>query len=101
MTGLSSKELHILQEVFKNFTNIEEVLLFGSRALNTHKKASDIDIAIKGKLDIQTLSKLKYRLEEDTTLPYFFDVIIYERIDNKELKEHIDKFGKTIYIFKP
>lgn len=97
MMGLSIEELQILKDVFKTFKNIDEVVLFGSRALNTHKKGSDVDIAIKGNIDIQTLSKLKYTLEEDTLLPYFFDVVIYERIDNKDLKEHIDKFGQIIY----
>jgi uncharacterized protein len=96
MIGLSQKELEILKEVFKKFDNIKEVILFGSRALGTHKTASDIDLAIKGNMNINTLSKLKYTLEEDTNLPYFFDVVIYDNLDNLELKKHIDEFGKVI-----
>jgi uncharacterized protein len=97
MIGLSPKELEILQNVFKKFDDIKEVILFGSRALGTHKTASDIDLAIKGNVDVNTLSKLKYTLEEDTNLPYFFDVVIYDNLDNLELKKHIDEFGKKIY----
>ena len=97
MIGLSPKELEILQNVFKKFDDIKEVILFGSRALGTHKTASDIDLAIKGKVDINTLSKLKYTLEEDTNLPYFFDVVIYDNLDNMELKKHIDEFGLLIW----
>ena len=96
MIGLSPKELEILKDVFKKFDDIKEVILFGSRALGTHKTASDIDLAIKGKVNINTLSKLKYTLEEDTNLPYFFDVVIYDNLDNLELKKHIDEFGKVI-----
>lgn len=98
MIGLSPKELEILQNVFKKFDKIEEVILFGSRALGTHKTASDIDLAIKGNVDINTLSKLKYTLEEDTNLPYFFDVVIYDNLENLELKKHIDEFGKVIFM---
>ncbi len=97
MIGLTPKEQEILQNVFKKFDNINEVILFGSRALGTHKTASDIDLAIKGSVDINILSKLKYALEEDTNLPYFFDVVIYDNLDNLELKKHIDEFGKIIY----
>ena len=97
MIGLTQKELEILKDVFKKFDDIKEVILFGSRALGTHKTASDIDLAIKGNVDINTLSKLKYTLEEDTNLPYFFDVVIYENLDNLELKTHIDEFGKIIW----
>lgn len=97
MIGLSPKELEILKNVFKKFDDIKEVILFGSRALGTHKTASDIDLAIKGKVDINTLSKLKYTLEEETTLPYFFDVVVYDNLDNLELKKHIDEFGERIY----
>ena len=97
MIGLSQKELEILKEVFKKFDNINEVILFGSRALGKHRPSSDIDLAIKGNVDINTLSKLKYILEEETTLPYFFDIVIYDNLENQELKKHIDEFGKIIY----
>ena len=96
MIGLTQKELEILKSVFEKFDEINEVILFGSRALGTHKKSSDIDLAIKGKVNINTLSKLKYTLEEDTILPYFFDVVIYDNIKNIELKNHIDEFGVFI-----
>ena len=96
MIGLTQKELEILKSVFEKFYEINEVILFGSRALGTHKKSSDIDLAIKGKVNINTLSKLKYTLEEETILPYFFDVIIYDNLENQELKKHIDEFGVFI-----
>jgi len=98
MIGLSEKELSTLREVFTQFDAIEEVILFGSRALGTHKKASDVDLAIKGKnIDLDTLSKLKYTLEEQTNLPYFFDVVIYDKISDEALKKAIDVGGKFIY----
>ena len=96
MIGLTQKELEVLEKVFKKFDKLEEVILFGSRALGTHKKASDIDLAIKGDVDINTLAKLKYTLEEDTLLPYFFDIVIYDNLENEELKKHIDEFGISI-----
>ena len=97
MIGLTPKELEILQNVFKKFDDIKEVILFGSRALGTHKIASDIDLAIKGDVNINILSKLKFTLEEDTNLPYFFDIVIYDNLENLELKKHIDEFGRLIY----
>ena len=97
MIGLTNKELEVLTKVFEKFDKLEEVILFGSRALGSNKRASDIDLAIKGDININTLSKIKYILEEDTLLPYFFDVVIYNNLENVELKNHIDKYGKTIY----
>lgn len=98
MLGLSETELSTLREVFAKLDAIEEVILFGSRARGTHKKASDVDLAIKGKnIDLNTLSKLKYNLDEETNLPYFFDVIVYDKISDEALKRAIDEGGERIY----
>jgi predicted nucleotidyltransferase len=98
MIGLSEHELSILREVFAKFDAIEEVILFGSRAHGTHQKASDVDLAIKGKnIDLNTLSKLKYTLEEETNLPYFFDIVIYDKISDEALKRAIDEGGIEIH----
>lgn len=98
MLGLSETELSTLREVFTQFDAIEEVILFGSRARGTHKKASDVDLAIKGKnIDLDTLAKLKYTLEEETNLPYFFDVVIYDKISDDALKRTIDEGGVKLY----
>lgn len=91
MTGLTDAELETLRGVFARFPQIEEVILFGSRAHGTHRPSSDIDLAIKGKdITLDTLAKLRYTLEEETNLPYFFDAVIYERIENEGLKRVID-----------
>ena len=99
MLGLSETELSTLREVFTKFDAIEEVILFGSRARGSHQKASDVDLTIKGKnIDLNTLTKLKYILEEKTNLPYFFDVVIYDKITNDALKKAIDEGGVVLYI---
>ena len=98
MLGLSEHELSTLREVFAKFNAIEEVILFGSRARGTHQKASDVDLAIKGKnIDLDTLAKLTYTLENDTNLPYFFDVVMYDKLKDDALRKAIDEGGKKIY----
>lgn len=98
MLGLSETELSTLREIFTKFDTIEEVILFGSRARGTHQKASDVDLAIKGKkIDLDTLAKLKYILEEETNLPYFFDIVMYDKIKDDALKKAIDEGGTTMY----
>jgi uncharacterized protein len=98
MIGLSDSELQTLRDVFARFPDIEEVILFGSRALGTHRPSSDVDLALKGKnLSIDTLAKFRYILEEETNLPYFFDVVIYDRVENETLKREIDEGGNQIY----
>ena len=53
--------------------------------------------AKQNNMEQKTNAKLRYTLEEETNLPYFFDVVIYERIENEELKRAIDGGGRKIY----
>jgi len=96
--GLSETDffeiIHILE---KNFT-IEEAIIFGSRAKGNFKNGSDIDLALKGKnFDNDDLLELSYLLNEETFLPYKFDLLIYNSIKNKKLIEHIQRCGIIIY----
>jgi uncharacterized protein len=95
--GLTDEEISEMSEVFKRFPSIEKVILFGSRAMGNHKPGSDVDLALMGKVNEDTLFQVHEALEEETLLPYFFDVIAYEEINNPALKEHIDDYGKAIY----
>lgn len=98
MIALTDSELQTLRDVFSRFSDISEVILFGSRARGTHRPSSDVDLALMGKnLGLDTLAKLRYILEEETNLPYFFDIVIYDRVENEALKREIDEKQKLIY----
>jgi predicted nucleotidyltransferase len=76
---------------------VEEAYLFGSRAKGNFKNGSDIDIAIEGDglilhniLDIQTeYDKLNF--------PYKLDLIIFNRITEQNLIEHINRVGIKLF----
>ncbi|MGL5035289.1 MAG: nucleotidyltransferase family protein, partial [Microcystaceae cyanobacterium] len=81
------------------FSDISEVILFGSRAKGNHKPGSDVDLAVKGdRLKQNTLAQLADYLNEETPLPYFFDLVHYENLENLLLIKHIDRRG--ILLFK-
>ena len=71
--------------------------MFGSRAKGTFRAGSDVDLAVKGCSD-SDVTLLSAALNEETTFPYFFDVVAYEKISNQELLAHIDRVGVTLYI---
>ena len=89
MYGLTTKELNEIKKILTQHTS--KAILFGSRAKGNYKKGSDIDIAIIG--DEREVS---YLLNEETFLPYFFDVVNLEKIKNKNLIEHIKRVGKWL-----
>ncbi len=97
MFGLTNIDLQFIVDVIKSYPQIDEAIIFGSRALNTHKKGSDIDIALKGRKIGSTASTISGILNEESHLPYFCDVLDYDLIDNEDLRNHIDRVGQQIY----
>ena len=53
--------------------------------------------AKQNNMEQKTNAKLRYILEEETNLPYFFDVVVYEKVENEELKRAIEEGGEVIY----
>ncbi|MDA3918880.1 MAG: restriction endonuclease subunit S [Deltaproteobacteria bacterium] len=95
---MTKKDIQTIIQVLKKYPEVEIAVLYGSRALGTYQRGSDIDIALKGShLTSSICSHIHFELEEETLLPYFFDITDYQRIKNKKLKEHIDRVGKVIY----
>ncbi|MCT4660360.1 MAG: nucleotidyltransferase domain-containing protein [Tissierellales bacterium] len=99
MYGLLDRDIKSILEVMSKFSEIEEAIIFGSRAIGNYKKGSDIDIAIKGvNITRRIIRRVSDALNEEYPIPYFFDIIHYESLDNKKLIDHIDIEGKIIYL---
>jgi|GEM_PF-494321 len=96
--GLSQRNLNDIWDAFTHFPEIEQVLLFGSRAKGNYRPGSDVDLAVKGQsLHRRQINRLSDLLNEEYPLPYFFDVLHYETLANLDLVAHIDRVGKIIY----
>ncbi len=96
-SGLSLEDIQSIQAVLRQFPDIQNALLFGSRAKGNFKPASDVDIVLKGNVSLDTLSKVSNLLNNYVQIPYFFDVISYKAIENDNLRNHIDRVGISVY----
>ena len=94
--GLSENTVNILKNFFAKYPEIEEVKVYGSRAKGNYRKGSDIDFVIYGNISFRLLSKISEEIDELAT-PYKYDVTDYKTIKNQDLKDHIDRVGKTFY----
>ena len=96
--GLSNEQLETIRRLLSEDPAIHEAILFGSRAIGTFKEASDIDLAIKGdSFDIFMANSLKSRLEDETHIPFFFDIVAYKNVVSEDLKRRIREDGVVIY----
>ncbi len=101
MFGLDTDTIEKIKIAFSKFSQIEKVVLYGSRAIGNYKNGSDIDITLIGKN--LTLKNTVYPLMDSIDefyFPYTFDISIFDRIDNKNLIEHIKSAGKVFYLKK-
>ena len=98
MYGISSQQWKVIFSIFLRHKDlINWVKLFGSRARGDGRVTSDVDLAVSVK-DGATLSLIE--AFEDSSLPYTFDIIDYDRQSNENLKKEIDRDGKLIFAVK-
>ena len=97
MFGLDEKNIKKINKVFSDFSEIDFVKIYGSRAKGNYRYNSDIDITLEGNnITYNTLISVEKNLD-DLLLPYRFDVSIFNSLENKELISHINRIGFTLY----
>lgn len=96
--GLSDQTLQKIQDVFMRYPQVEEAVLYGSRARGDYKNGSDIDLTLHGgdALTHTILSRIANDLD-DQLLPYTIDLSIFKNIRNPEMVDQIERVGVALY----
>ena len=95
--GLTAHELQALRRVLASFSEVEEAIVYGSRARGTNRTSSDIDITLKGDgLTYLQLAILDEKID-DLCLFYFVDLSLFSMLKNPDLTNSILREGKVLY----
>ena len=95
--GLTNEDITRIIKVFEKYAPLEEVWIYGSRAMDTYKPASDIDLTLIGSgIDLHIQQQIEFDLD-DLLLPYKFDISNYDKITNPDFLDHIQRVGKKFY----
>lgn len=95
--GLTPETIEKINSVFAKYPEVEEVIIYGSRAKGNFRNGSDIDISLKGKdLNDSIRSKIFWDID-DLDTPYLFDISIFDKLKSPDLEEHINRVGKLFY----
>jgi uncharacterized protein len=98
MYGLKSLEMKHIVSVLEDFLEVEEAVIFGSRAMGNYRRSSDVDIALKGRLvNGEVTARVSAALNGLPGKPFRFDVVCYAELDNPVLIEHIGRVGQVLY----
>jgi predicted nucleotidyltransferase len=96
--GLSYRTLNTLHSIFQKYPGVRQAFLYGSRAKGNYRIGSDIDISLKTDDSFTHTDLLRIGNDfDDSDMPYFVDVSIYDNLSNPDLKAHIDRVGKVLY----
>jgi uncharacterized protein len=74
----------------------ERIMVFGSRAKGVWREGSDIDIAVWGPLWNALQAERARELLEERFFPWSFDVTLPDKIENRDIADHIDRVGFEI-----
>jgi len=92
--GLTRHDRDLIRDVLARHPEVRRVTLFGSRAMGTFGRGSDIDLALEGPdLDARTLTRIATELE-DSDLPYKVDLLLRDDQLEPKLEAHIRRHGR-------
>lgn len=95
--GLSDMTIAKICDVLSRHPSVEKAVLYGSRAKETFKPGSDIDLSLHGAtITLKELGDIDSELD-DLLLPYTIDLLIFETLNHVKLREHIERVGKVFY----
>lgn len=96
--GLRDTDINYMHDLFRQHPDIEQVWVYGSRAKGINRPGSDVDLALIGPdIKRETVSHVHFVLEEDSPMPFFFDVLYWNTLANQKLKDEIEQTGKLLY----
>ena len=94
---INDKLLEDLRYIFIKYSEIDKVILFGSRARGDNKVNSDVDLCIFGEgITHLVYAKVTMDIEELNT-PLSFDVLNFNELSKNELIDNILSEGVDIY----
>jgi len=99
--GLTEATMAKIVNVLADHPQVEQAVLYGSRAKGNYKNGSDIDLTLMGR-ELQTADLLSIMGElDDLLLPYMIDLSLFHQLTHPELIEHIRRVGIIFYEKKP
>ncbi len=97
MGGLSDLTIAKISRVLQKHPEVEQGILYGSRALGTFRPGSDIDLTLHGdELNGDIIAKIASELD-DLLLPQSIDLSMFKALDHLSLIEHINSVGVSLY----
>lgn len=96
--GLPDSTIWKIRAVLDRYPQVEQAILYGSRAKGDYKSGSDIDLTLIGSADLtpNALYKILDDLD-DLLLPYTVDLSIFNTISDGEMVDYIQRTGVTFY----
>jgi predicted nucleotidyltransferase len=95
--GLSEAALTAIQRVLASYPEVEQAILYGSRALGRHRPGSDIDLTLLGAaLTERSLARIDADLD-DLLLPWVVDLSCFSSLRHPALLDHIQRVGQVLY----
>ena len=95
--GLSEAVINDLRRVFSDFSEIERVLIFGSRAKGTFKDGSDIDLAVVAPTLTEQGFAALWNAVDDLPIVFKVDLLHWDRLSNQVLKEAASQQGLQVF----
>ena len=93
IAGLPESVSDQVLKLILSFPEVQEIIVFGSRAKGNFREGSDIDLALKGPaLTHEMIMLIKIAFDE-LELPWKLDLVGYNLLTHSDLKEHIDRVG--------
>jgi predicted nucleotidyltransferase len=95
--GLSLETVDKLRCVFARYPEVEQAVLYGSRAKGNYKHGSDIDLTLHGGALTPSLCATIADALDELLLPYMIDLSLYSSLHHPELEAHIQRVGIVLY----
>jgi hypothetical protein len=96
-TGLPETAITAIQKVLAAHPEVEQAILYGSRALGRQRPASDIDLTLIGSgISATALARIDADLD-DLLLPWVIDLSTFASISHPALLAHIERAGQVLY----
>jgi predicted nucleotidyltransferase len=95
--GLPETAIQAIQQVLAAHPEVEQAIVYGSRAMGRQRPASDIDLTLVGPaVGFSTLARIEAELD-DLLLPWMIDLSRLDDLSHPPLLAHIERVGQVLY----